>query len=101
MKYKTIQYDGMDIRFEDLNFEGENKVSIKKPNITPETLKNSLNPIIRFSEKIVNEMKEIAPDEFSLELGLDFAIESGNLCWGIAKGTTSTHFQITMTWKKE
>lgn len=101
MNYKSFQYDGVDIRFEDLTMNGEEKVSAKKPIITSEMLKDSLKPIMKFGKKVIDEAIELAPDEVSLEFGLDAGFESGNLCWGIAKGTASTHFNVTMTWKNE
>lgn len=99
MKYQSFQYDGIDIRFEDITMSGEQKVAAKKPIITPEMLKDSLKPIMKFGKKVIDEAVELAPNEVSLEFGLDVGFESGNLCWGIAKGTASTHFNVTMTWK--
>lgn len=101
MAFKAFQYDGIDIRFEDPFYDGEIKVSSKKPMITQEMLNDSLKPIMDFGRKIIDRATEYGPDEIALEFGLNVGLESGNLCWGIAKGSASTHFTVTMTWKAE
>lgn len=101
MEFKTFQYDGVDVRIEDPFLDGEKKVASKKPIITQEVLQSSLKPIMDFGKKIIDGAIEFAPDEVALEFGLNVGLESGNLCWGVAKGTASTHFTVTMTWKAE
>lgn len=99
MRTDLFQYEGLDIRIENASLTGENLVSLKKPAITKEMLEDSLKPIMNFGKKIIDEAIALAPNEVSIEFGLDMGFESGNLCWGIAKGSASTHFNITMTWK--
>lgn len=101
MEYKAFQYDGADIRIEDPFYAGEKKVSSTKTLITKEMLNKSLKPIMDFGKKMIDEAAEYGPDEIALEFGINAGFESGNLCWGIAKGSASTHFTVTMTWKSE
>lgn len=100
MTYSTFQYEGIDFRIEEPFVEGEKKAS-RRTSITPEMLKESLKPIMSMGKKIIDEAIEFAPDEVALEFGLNVGLESGNLCWGFAKGSASTHFNVTMTWKSE
>lgn len=101
MNYTTFQYDGVDVRVEEPFLKGEKKVSPKKPVISQKMLEDSLKPIMSIGKKVIDEAVEFAPDEVAVEFGLNVGFESGNLCWGFAKGTAATHFTVTMTWKAE
>jgi hypothetical protein len=47
-------------------------------------------------EKVLHQLKEMAPDETTVEFGLKLGGETGLI---IAKGTTEVNFAIRMTWK--
>lgn len=45
-----------------------------------------------------NVQQEIKPDKISVKLGLEVAIESGQLTALIVKGASKANFEITMEW---
>lgn len=100
---EEFEYEGGIVRFssDENTFSGEHLVSNKAPIITSEMLKESLTPIIKLGKAVVDEAMALAPNEVTVEFGLDIGFESGNLCWGIAKGNASTHINVSMTWKDE
>lgn len=99
--YKKFEFEGTTVLFENVSSFGENLVSSSSPSIAINKLKESLTPIIKFGKTIIDEASEkISPDEIELSFGMDLSVESGNICWGIAKGSSETHFNITMKWEK-
>lgn len=99
--YKLFEFEGATVLFEDVSSSGENMVSATPPSIAIDKLKESLTPVIKFGKTIIEEASEkISPDEIELSLGIALSIESGNICWGVAKGSSETHFSIAMKWKK-
>lgn len=103
MIQKEFEFEGSIVRFlcDENSCVGEQLVGKKPPIVTVDMLKESLSPIIKVGKAVVDEAMELAPNEVTIELGLDIGFESGNLCWGIAKGSAATHFNISMTWKDE
>ena len=101
MIHKEFEFEGSIVRFccDENSFGEEQLVGKKAPIVTSEMLKESLTPIIKMGKAVVDEVMALAPNEVTIELGLDIGFESGNLCWGIAKGNVSTNFNVSMTWK--
>lgn len=98
MKYEIFQYEGVDVRIEDPFIVGEQKVALN-PIISQNLLTDSFSPIMKIAKKLIDKATEYGPNEVTIEFGVNVGFEGGNLCWGIAKGSTSTHLNITMTWK--
>lgn len=99
--YKAFEFEGTTVLFENVSLTGENLVSSAPPSIPINKLKESLTPVIKFGKTIIEEAAEkVSPDEIELFLGIALSVESGNICWGIAKGSAETHFGITMKWEK-
>lgn len=102
MAYKEFEFEGTVVRFDvdESTMTGEQTVSRKIPSITAEHLKQTLSPIMKIGKSVVDEAVALTPNEVSVTMGLDISLETGNICWGIAKGTATTHFNLTMTWKE-
>jgi hypothetical protein len=62
------------------------------------TLEEALGKLKPSLQKIVQLLKEMAPDETELEFGLKIGGETGVI---IAKGTAEVNFTVRMTWKSE
>jgi hypothetical protein len=61
------------------------------------TIKNVTNEIASTLQSIKEEIK---PDKISIKLGLEIAIESGQITALIAKGSSKANFEISMEWNK-
>lgn len=78
---------------------GEQRVSACQQSF--EEVKNTIKSIaIDIAETMRNVQKEINPDKISVKLGLEVAIESGQLTALIVKGASKANLEITMEWGK-
>lgn len=50
------------------------------------------------SETLSEVKQEVKPDKFSVKLGLEIAVESGELTALIVKGASKANLEITMEW---
>lgn len=62
------------------------------------TLEDALADLKPSLAKVVHVLRELAPDETTVEFGLKMGGETGMI---IAKGTAEVNFKITMSWKPE
>jgi len=62
------------------------------------TLEGALDRLKPSLQKIVHLLKEMSPDETTVEFGLKIGGETGVI---IAKGTAEVNFAIRMSWKAE
>ena len=62
-----------------------------------EIIKSVANDISNTLKEIKEDIK---PDKFTVSLGLQLVVESGNLTSLIVKGTGNANLQITMEWGK-
>jgi hypothetical protein len=60
------------------------------------TLEDALTSLKPSLAKIVHVLREIAPDEATVEFGLKMGGETGVI---IAKGTAEVNFKVCMSWK--
>jgi hypothetical protein len=60
------------------------------------TLEDALAVLKPSLAKVVHALREIAPDETTVEFGLKMGGETGMI---IAKGTAEVNFKVTMSWK--
>lgn len=60
------------------------------------TLEDALADLKPSLAKVVHVLREIAPDETTVEFGLKMGGETGMI---IAKGTAEVNFKVTMSWK--
>jgi len=60
------------------------------------TLEEALAGLTPSLTKIVAALRQIAPEETTVEFGLKLGGETGVI---IAKGTTAVNFKVTMSWK--
>jgi hypothetical protein len=49
--------------------------------------------------KLAGALRSLAPDEVTLELGFDVALENGVLVAFLVKGTGTASIKVTVTWK--
>lgn len=52
------------------------------------------------SKSILSDVASVGADEFQIEFGIDFCLESGQLTSLIAKGKGAATINVTLTWKK-
>lgn len=52
------------------------------------------------SQSLARVLKEIGPDKFSVEFGVEAAFEAGKLLALICSGSTKANLKITLEWEK-
>ncbi len=66
--------------------------------------KQATQIIKSIAEDVAGTLKDISqtvkPDKFSVKLGLQIGVESGQLTALIVKGTSTANLEITMEWNK-
>ena len=78
---------------------GEQRVAFRsRPFSEATTAIQSLTHEIADTLQSINQ--EIKPDKFSVKMGLEVAIESGQLTALIVKGSGKANLEITMEWNK-
>lgn len=60
-------------------------------------LEEQMKPLLETAKYIVEQMKQVAPDETELSFGIKASGEGGFL--GFAKAGAEAQFQVKMTWK--
>jgi hypothetical protein len=74
---------------------GEADKTVNRAQVSLGEALEKLKPALR---KIVDLLKEMSPDETSVELGLKIGGESGLI---IAKGTAEVNFIVRLSWKSQ
>lgn len=74
---------------------GEAGKVVHRAQVTLEEALEKLKPALN---KVVDLLKDMSPDETSVELGLKIGGESGLV---IAKGTAEVNFIVRLSWKSE
>lgn len=82
----------------------EPTLSTKKKNVSTkqkpdkfsfDTVKGQLKS---FSEDLVSSFESIKPDKLSIEMGCEFAVESGKMVALFVQGTAKSNIKITLEW---
>lgn len=66
-----------------------------------QSLKEVNDAIEGIAESVVESLKKFSPSKSTIEFGIDFGYESGQLTALIVKGTGKANLKITMEWSKE
>ena len=61
-------------------------------------LREQLDPLLKIAEYIVNQIKNLSPDETELSFGIKASGEGNALCF--AKVGAEAQFDVKMTWKR-
>ncbi|MFD4509916.1 CU044_2847 family protein [Streptomyces sp. NPDC058457] len=62
----------------------------------PESLQEALSSVSRAARTALDELRKAAPDEITVEFGVDLAVEAGAV---ITKSSANSHLKVAMTWK--
>jgi hypothetical protein len=74
---------------------GEERISTKVPDFS-----QVIGAIQGVAEAVKSAVARVAPDKFSVELGVDVGLESGQLTALIVKGTGKANLKVTLVWGK-
>ncbi|KAM3096966.1 CU044_2847 family protein [Phormidesmis sp. 146-35] len=66
-----------------------------------QSLKEVTDAIEGIAGSVVESLKKFKPSKSSIEFGVEFGYESGQLTALIVKGTSKANLKITMEWTKE
>ena len=69
----------------------------EKPKRAAETLESALAHVIPALKSVTAKLRELAPDEVTVEFGLTLTAETGVI---VAKGNDEVHFAVTLAWSK-
>jgi hypothetical protein len=69
-----------------------------KPKRAAESLESALAHVTPALKSVTERLKELAPDELTVEFGLTLTAETGVI---VAKGNREVHFTVTLAWSGE
>ncbi|KAM3090798.1 CU044_2847 family protein [Phormidesmis sp. 146-35] len=69
--------------------------------VRTQSLKEVTDAIEGIAGSVVESLNKFKPSKSSIEFGVEFGYESGNLTALIVKGTGKANLKITMEWVKE
>ncbi|WP_017716948.1 CU044_2847 family protein [Kamptonema formosum] len=90
--------NGQEVNIEARMLGGSQKISSSSQILSLDNLTNSIEGI---AAAIVNHLQQVKPTKTSVKLGLEVALESGQLTALIVKGSSKGNLEITMEWAKE
>lgn len=73
----------------------ERKVAYKPQMLSFESVTETLQGI---AEAVVSKLQRVKPNKATVELGLEIAIEQGQLTAILVKGAATAHLNITLEW---
>lgn len=63
-----------------------------------ESLERSFGQLSPAVVSVVQHLRTMSPDEFTVEFGLTFGAECGLV---VAKGSSEVHFAVTLSWRRD
>ncbi|MEU5085580.1 CU044_2847 family protein [Streptomyces sp. NPDC021356] len=63
----------------------------------PQTLQNALEPVREMTRTVVDQLREVGPEEVEIEFGLNLSGQVGVI---VNKGEAAAHLKIKMLWRK-
>jgi len=58
-------------------------------------------PVASLSKHVAEIAKAVSPDEFSVEFGVSFSMETGKLTAVLVKGSGEGNIKLTLKWSQE
>lgn len=71
----------------------------KKIECSEERLKETLVPIVKFSQMFRESLRQIAPDEMEFAMQLQVGFENGKLFWGLVNAKAEATVTVKYVWK--
>lgn len=63
-----------------------------------ESLEHSFDQLRPAVASVIQRLRTMSPDEFTVEFGLTFGAECGLV---VAKGSSEVHFAVTLSWRRD
>ncbi|GEK01010.1 CU044_2847 family protein [Streptomyces sp. ATE26] len=63
----------------------------------PQTLQSALDPVRQMTRTVVDQLREVGPEEVEIEFGLNLSGQVGVI---VNKGEATAHLKIRMLWRK-
>jgi hypothetical protein len=67
----------------------------------PKAMSTALKSVRAMSSELVKALEAIGPKRATLEIGIEFALESGELTALLVNGSGSSNVTITLEWERE
>jgi len=93
---RLLTDDGQEFLLEARSPGGMEKVS----GLSSIPVSDFVNSIKSISQSVVNSIKEISPDKFSVEFGIEASFEAGKLLALLCSGGAKANLKITLEWTK-
>lgn len=66
----------------------------------PKALSKALSNVRAISEELLKTLRVLGPKRAELEIGIEFAIESGELTALLVSGSSKSNIKITLEWER-
>jgi NTP-dependent ternary system trypsin peptidase co-occuring protein len=67
----------------------------------PKAMSKALKNVRAISTELVSALEAIGPKRATLEIGIEFAVESGELTALLVSGSAKSNVTITLEWERE
>lgn len=88
--------DGSDVMVEVTLLGGEEQVGFRE-NFTFESITKNIEAI---SDHLLMAVKAVKPNKATIEFGVEFGVESGQITSFLVKGTGNANVKITLEWEE-